>query len=233
MRKSKVMLTILAAAMAATMLPSMAFADEKPTVTLLVPEYNAGKSLKNEGSDQVIQMVEDYTGFNFDIKWGDNGAYDQVIGTTLMDFDNMPMIITCGGSMNGTIVSAAEEGAFWDLSEYLDDSEKFPNLCWEYGFILRYTADKESITGITDEPWHFRYVGKEVSMDMKDSGLCLEEYLGAESVTMQKVRALFGEKLYEETIYGKDEEKAEETKATEETKAPKETTTKETTPKAA
>ena len=100
----------MAAAMAATMLPSMAFADEKPTVTLLVPEYNAGKSLKNEGSDQVIQMVEDYTGFNFDIKWGDNGAYDQVIGTTLMDFDNMPMIITCGGSMNGTIVSAAEEG---------------------------------------------------------------------------------------------------------------------------
>ena len=52
----------MAAAMAATMLPSMAFADEKPTVTLLVPEYNAGKSLKNEGSDQVIQMVEDYSG---------------------------------------------------------------------------------------------------------------------------------------------------------------------------
>ena len=34
----------MAAAMAATMLPSMAFADEQPTVTLLVPEYNAGKS---------------------------------------------------------------------------------------------------------------------------------------------------------------------------------------------
>lgn len=51
--------------------------------------------------------------------------------------------------------------------------------CWEYGFILRYTQEKEPITGIIDEPWHFRYVGKEVSMDMKDSGLCLEEYLGA------------------------------------------------------
>ena len=51
--------------------------------------------------------------------------------------------------------------------------------CWEYGFILRYTAEKEHITGFVDEPWHFRYVGTEVSMDMKDSGLCLEEYLGA------------------------------------------------------
>ena len=51
--------------------------------------------------------------------------------------------------------------------------------CWEYGFILRYTAEKQSITGFIDEPWHFRYVGVEVAMDMKDSGLCLEEYLGA------------------------------------------------------
>ena len=51
--------------------------------------------------------------------------------------------------------------------------------CWEYGFILRYEADKQSITGFAPEAWHFRYVGTLVSMDMKDSGLCLEEYLGA------------------------------------------------------
>ena len=55
----------------------------------------------------------------------------------------------------------------------------FAEHCWDYGFIVRYTADKAHITGIIDEPWHFRYVGKEVSLDMKDSGLCLEEYLGA------------------------------------------------------
>lgn len=51
--------------------------------------------------------------------------------------------------------------------------------CWEYGFILRYPENKRDITGIIYEPWHFRYVGTLVSMDMKDSGLCLEEYLGA------------------------------------------------------
>ena len=51
--------------------------------------------------------------------------------------------------------------------------------CWEYGFILRYPPEKSHITGITSEPWHFRYVGPRVSMDMKDTGLCLEEYLGA------------------------------------------------------
>ncbi len=51
--------------------------------------------------------------------------------------------------------------------------------CWEYGFILRYPEGKKEITGIINEPWHFRYVGTRVSLDMKDTGLCLEEYLGA------------------------------------------------------
>ena len=49
--------------------------------------------------------------------------------------------------------------------------------CWEYGFILRYPEDKTHLTGIMGEPWHFRYVGTELAMEMKDSGLCLEEYL--------------------------------------------------------
>ena len=75
----------------------------------------------------------------------------------------------------------------------------FREHCWDYGFIVRYTEEKEPITGIVDEPWHFRYVGTEVSLDMKDSGLCLEEYLGAEAVTWDKVRAFHGDKLYEQT----------------------------------
>ena len=49
--------------------------------------------------------------------------------------------------------------------------------CWEYGFILRYPEDKSHITGIMGEPWHFRYVGVELAMELKESGLCLEEYL--------------------------------------------------------
>ncbi len=47
----------------------------------------------------------------------------------------------------------------------------------KYGFILRYTEDKMDITGIVDEPWHWRFVGVEYAEDIKNSGLCLEEYL--------------------------------------------------------
>jgi len=50
--------------------------------------------------------------------------------------------------------------------------------CYEYGFILRYPKDKEDITGIIYEPWHYRYVGKEAALAIRDSGLCLEEWLG-------------------------------------------------------
>ena len=50
----------------------------------------------------------------------------------------------------------------------------------EYGFILRYAVEKQSVTGVIYEPWHYRYVGIENAMDIKESGLCLEEYLGAE-----------------------------------------------------
>lgn len=50
--------------------------------------------------------------------------------------------------------------------------------CVNYGFILRYPKDKEAITHIHYEPWHYRYVGKENAKKIKDSGLCLEEYLG-------------------------------------------------------
>jgi len=46
-----------------------------------------------------------------------------------------------------------------------------------YGFIHRYPADKTEITGISNEPWHFRYVGKEAAQTIHEKGLCLEEYL--------------------------------------------------------
>lgn len=49
--------------------------------------------------------------------------------------------------------------------------------CWEYGFILRYPNEKSAITGIIYEPWHYRYVGTELSMELKELGICLEEYL--------------------------------------------------------
>lgn len=50
---------------------------------------------------------------------------------------------------------------------------------YEYGFILRYPKNKEDITKINFEPWHYRYVGIEHAQAIKNTGECLEEYVHA------------------------------------------------------
>lgn len=50
---------------------------------------------------------------------------------------------------------------------------------WKYGFILRYPNEKSDVTGIIYEPWHYRYVGKELAKEIYESGLCLEEYFSS------------------------------------------------------
>jgi D-alanyl-D-alanine carboxypeptidase len=57
--------------------------------------------------------------------------------------------------------------------------------CAEYGFILRYPPGKESITGISYEPWHYRYVGVPAATEIMENGLTLEEYLGADAARFE------------------------------------------------
>lgn len=47
----------------------------------------------------------------------------------------------------------------------------------DYGFIIRYPEGKEEITGFKYEPWHYRYVGKEVAKKIKEQNISLDEYL--------------------------------------------------------
>ena len=48
---------------------------------------------------------------------------------------------------------------------------------YKFGFIKRYPSDKIDITGINNEPWHYRYVGEKVAQEMTENNLCLEEYI--------------------------------------------------------
>ncbi|AMB59750.1 hypothetical protein AWU67_13775 [Microterricola viridarii] len=50
---------------------------------------------------------------------------------------------------------------------------------WKYGFLLRYPADKTAVTGYEFEPWHFRYIGTDLSTEMHNTGFTtLEEFFG-------------------------------------------------------
>jgi len=48
---------------------------------------------------------------------------------------------------------------------------------WEYGFIVRYPEGTTDYTGIKYEPWHFRYVGKELARELYELDMCMEEYM--------------------------------------------------------
>lgn len=70
-----------------------------------------------------------------------------------------------------------------DLNGVLDSFDNTDAFRWldahaqEYGFVLRYPKDKQEITKIKYEPWHYRYVGTRNAEIMKEKNLCLEEYL--------------------------------------------------------
>ena len=72
------------------------------------------------------------------------------------------------------IICASSSAGFENTEEYAWLCENAA----DYGFILRYPADKVDVTGVKFEPWHWRYVGTENAGNIKASGLCLEEYLG-------------------------------------------------------
>ena len=67
------------------------------------------------------------------------------------------------------------------VDEWFEDTAEFKWLtenAADYGFIMRYPKDKQDITKVIYEPWHWRYVGVDLAKELKDSGLVLEEYMG-------------------------------------------------------
>lgn len=64
------------------------------------------------------------------------------------------------------------------VEECFEDSEEGKwviNNAHRYGYILRYPRGKEKLTGYNYEPWHYRYVGKDISNYLKKNNLTLEE----------------------------------------------------------
>lgn len=61
------------------------------------------------------------------------------------------------------------------------NTKEFQWLCdnaMNYGFVLRYPENKQEITGVNYQPWHWRFVGVEAAKEMAQNNQCLEEYLG-------------------------------------------------------
>lgn len=64
----------------------------------------------------------------------------------------------------------------YDQFEKSKEFDWMKNNSYKYGFILRYPKGKEYITGFKYEPWHYRYVGKDIASIIYTEGITLEEY---------------------------------------------------------
>lgn len=81
----------------------------------------------------------------------------------------------------GLAVDLALKNGDWDIirPEFTcgDICMAFREMSTRYGFVERYPQNKENITGIAHEPWHFRYIGTPHSEIMAKHDMCLEEYI--------------------------------------------------------
>ena len=77
---------------------------------------------------------------------------------------------------------AIDFGVLYDNGEYYTyegtgDFAWINENCYKYGFIVRYKSEKKDITGISYEPWHFRYLGIPHATKINELDICLEEYI--------------------------------------------------------
>jgi zinc D-Ala-D-Ala carboxypeptidase len=81
----------------------------------------------------------------------------------------------------GTAIDFRSAGgpAPWDLEDWATTPEGtwLAENAWLYGFVMSYPKGKEDISCYIYEPWHYRYVGRDVARAVKESGLTLREWL--------------------------------------------------------
>lgn len=148
-----------------------------------------------EAVNALIKMVRDATNQGF-APWQISEAYrtyedqkdifDNYVGNFMEDgFSRSNAVSATRQTVADPGQSEHHTGLAFDLTvpgEFFADTAQYAWLatyCWDYGFIMRYTDEKQDITGFLGEEWHVRYVGIEHSKKMQQSGMCLEEYLAS------------------------------------------------------
>ena len=113
-----------------------------------------------------------------------SGYYQQMILDKLISEkgnEAYKLIALPGASEHQT--GLAVDFAIYENGIYNDDIKEedkeaiwLKDNAWKYGFILRYPKGKEDITGFNFEPWHYRFVGLELALELYQTNQTLEEY---------------------------------------------------------
>ena len=110
------------------------------TITIMSPFIETDPP---EGENKIVEKLEELTGKEIEITWAPNTSYEDKMNITLAS-DNIPKVMVIQGKSGGFIKSA-ENGAFWDLTDYLKD---YPNLSQANPDVLRNSSVNGKIYGI-------------------------------------------------------------------------------------
>jgi D-alanyl-D-alanine carboxypeptidase len=146
----------------------------KSNVKMNIDAYNDFKKMANdiEKEDMHIRIVSAYRSYN----------YQDNLYNNYLKYDSKEKVDTYSARAG---YSEHQTGLAIDIDNTLVDYNRFhitqeftwmQNNAYKYGFILRYPLGKEHITGYKYEPWHYRYVGKDIAKYIYNSGLTYEEY---------------------------------------------------------
>ena len=125
-----------------------------------------------QGGAQDIMVVSGYRTYDFQ-----QGLFDRNAAKNGLE-NALRYVAQAGGSEHHTgyavdLYSTTKGDYFEGVGEYAWITEH----CQDYGFILRYTEEKEPITQIAPESWHFRYTGQPHAHIIVENDFCMEEYI--------------------------------------------------------
>lgn len=140
--------------------------------------YNALKEMFNKAERENIYLYSQSAYRSYDKQNEIYNRYVRLNGKLLADtFSARP-----GHSehQTGLAVDVNNKYASWELDETFGETKEgkwIAQNAHNFGFIIRYPKEKENITGYKYEPWHLRYVGKDVAKIIYEENLTLEEYI--------------------------------------------------------
>lgn len=121
---------------------SFASADDEPfTITVMLPDLNALVEAQLE-NNPVLDAIEEATGVRLEIIYAANSSYGDSLNTTMTDpSEKQPMLIAMTDARGTTMINNARAGAFWDLTDYVNDTENYPNLAGNTGIYNNISID--------------------------------------------------------------------------------------------
>ncbi len=147
-------------------LKEMLSAGEKEGLSFWIASAYRSTERQRELLDEDIETLV-HQGYSY------SEAYEEVVKET--------MPVGCSEHATGLAVDIVSKD-YQILDEKQGRTDEIVWLqqnCSRYGFILRYPKEKEDITKVSYESWHFRYVGVEAAEEIMSQGVTLEEYMGS------------------------------------------------------